>query len=538
MQVSKTYDYIIVGAGSAGCVIANRLSADPNVSVCLLEAGGSNDHWSVRTPAALLYNLRSKARNWKFESVPQTGLGDRRSYQPRGKVLGGSSSLNGMVYMRGNRADFDYWAALGNEGWAYDDVLPLFRKSEHHEAGANAYHGTGGELNVAPVRSIGSVNAPFFEACAAMEIPTTEDFNGTRQEGVGYIEVTQKDGERHDTARAFLDPIRSRSNLTIMSKAFVERVRIEDGRAVGVSALLKGRKVDLDARSEVILSAGVYGSPQLLLLSGIGAPDKLSPHGIAVQRELPGVGENLHDHIDHILLFRSPAPDNFGLSMRGARHLMRAIMRYRRDRSGLIGSNLAECCAFIYADRSEPSPDIQFTLVRALVDDHGRKLHLGHGFSLHVTLMRPKSRGTLWLDSADASTPPAIDPAYLSEDSDIDALLAGVQIGQRTLRHPAFDPFRGEALYASDADDVQELRDDIRARADTVYHPVGTCKMGSDEMAVVDSQLRVHGIRSLRVADASIMPQIVSGNTNAASIMIGEKCASIIADHGRAGTRE
>ncbi|MGJ8563179.1 MAG: GMC family oxidoreductase [Alphaproteobacteria bacterium] len=526
--MKSEFDYIIVGAGSAGCVLANRLSEDPNVSVCLLEAGGSHKNPLVTIPFGLIALVAHPIKNWCFETVPQKALNGRKGYQPRGKALGGSSSINAMIYIRGHKNDYEEWASLGNEGWGWDDVLPYFKRAEHREAGADALHGQGGPLNVAPVTDPSPINDTFFEAGRSLQYPINADFNGPVQEGLGLYEVTQKNGERWSTARAYLDPVMPRPNLTVITRAHTERVLFEGKHAVGVMANIKGRLRKLSAHKEVILSAGAFQSPQLLMLSGVGPEDELSAHNIAPVHVLAGVGKNLQDHVDYILSYRSKSLDTVGFSLKGFAKMFAQSWAYFRKRKGLMATNYAEAGGFLYADKTARSPDIQLHFCRALVDEHGKTLHWGHGYSCHVCVLRPQTRGHVGLYDSNPKSPPRIDPDFLSDERDFDLLVKGTKMAQDIMRAPAFDGVRGEPFYECETDDEAVLREDIKARADTIYHPVGTCKMGRDPMAVVDNHLRVHGLAGLRVVDASVMPTLVSGNTNAPTIMIAEKAADMI----------
>jgi choline dehydrogenase-like flavoprotein len=523
------FDYVIVGAGSSGCVLANRLSADPGVRVCVLEAGPADTSALLRVPvgAAALLPYRNR-HNWAFETVPQAGLGGRRGYQPRGRTLGGSSAINAMCYVRGHRADYDRWAAEGATGWSYADVLPYFKKSEHQERGADAYHGTGGPLNVADLRSPNPVGTAFLQAAESVGLARNPDFNGAEQAGVGPYQVTQIGGERCSAARAYLDPIRSRANLAIMTGAHALRVLVAGGRAAGVRVHRDGREEDVLAAREVIVAAGALQSPQLLLLSGIGPGEQLRAHGIATLVDAPGVGTNLHDHVDHITTYRSRSTELVGVSLAGAWRLWRAWRTYARERRGLLTSNFAEAGGFVKSDPAEAIPDLQLHFVVAMVDNHARTLHWGHGFSCHVCLLRPQSRGALTLASADPHAAPRIDPNFLGAPDDVARMVRGFKLVRRILRAAPLAPYRGAELYTADVESDADIEAAIRARADTIYHPVGTCRMGSDAGAVLDPQLRVRGVERLRVADCSVMPSIVGGNTNAPAIMIGERAADLI----------
>ncbi|USD42112.1 choline dehydrogenase [Vibrio sp. SCSIO 43135] len=525
------YDFIIVGGGSAGCVLAARLTEDPSVSVCLLEAGGKDTSPCIHTPVGVVAMMPTKHNNWAFDTLPQAGLNGRKGYQPRGKTLGGSSSINAMMYARGHRYDYDLWESLGNPGWSYKDCLPYFKKAENNETHSDGYHGNGGPLNVAELRSPSPLVENFLSACESIGVPRNADINGVEQFGAMPTQVTQINGQRCSAAKAYLTPNLHRPNLTVVTNATAHRVLFEEKKAVGVEYGVKGKVYHVQATREVILSAGAFGSPQILLLSGVGSEDKLAPHGIDVIHELAGVGENLQDHIDLVHTYRCNAKaDTFGVSLNMAWEIGKAIPKWVNKREGKITSNFAEGIGFARSDDSVEVPDLEFVFVVAVVDDHARKIHMSHGFSSHVTLLRPKSVGSVALHSANPYESPAIDPNFFAHPDDMEVMIKGWKKQHEMLESQSFDLVRGESFYPVDANDDEAIEQDIRNRADTQYHPVGTCKMGSsdDAFSVVDSQLCVHGLEALRVVDASVMPTLVGGNTNAPTIMIAEKVADDI----------
>ncbi|MEP1329298.1 choline dehydrogenase [Pseudophaeobacter sp.] len=529
------FDYVIVGGGSAGSTLASRLSEDPGTTVCLIEAGGKGDGILVRAPAAVVAMLpgKPKINNWAFETVPQPGLNGRRGYQPRGKALGGSSAINAMLYVRGHAKDYDEWADLGCDGWNWDAVLPYFCKAENNERGGDAAHGDSGPLQVSNQKSPRPITRAFIEAGQALQIREVADFNAGDNEGIGEYQVTQfhaadKNGERCSAAAAYLHPVMERSNLTVLTKAHASRVLFEGKRAVGVAYRQGGQDKQVMARSEVVLCGGAFNSPQLLQLSGVGRAEDIKPHGIDMVHELPGVGQNLQDHLDFTLAYKSRDRDNFGISLPGSLSLLKHIGNWRKTGRGMIATPFAEGAAFLKTESHLERADVQLHFVISIVDDHARKLHMGHGFSCHVCVLRPKSRGSVGLTSADPMAPPRIDPQFLSDPEDLAALIAGVRKTRQIMQTAPLAGYIHKELFIEEEPDDAALEQHIRARADTIYHPVGTCKMGQDDMAVVDPELKVRGLAGLRVVDASVMPRLIGGNTNAPTIMIAEKAADLI----------
>ena len=528
------YDYVIVGGGSAGSVLAARLSENPAVSVCLIEAGGQGRDIFVRAPAlvAAMVSGRPPIHNWAFKTTRQTGLNGRRGFQPRGKALGGSSAINAMLYTRGHPADYDEWADLGAEGWDWASCLPFFRRAEGNQWGADALHGDDGPLQVADQNAPRRISRAFVDACEASHIARNDDFNGPRQEGAGLYQVTQfrhgaRKGERCSAAAAYLHPVLRRPNLTVLTHARAEKVLLEDGRATGVLVRRAFAPRRIEARREVILAAGAFGSPHLLLLSGIGPEDELRAHRLPVIHALPGVGMNLQDHLDYIVSHRSLRPDVVGLNPPGLMRLARAAWKWRSSGEGLFASPMAEAGAFLCSEPGLSRPDLQIHFVIGIVDQHMRRLHLADGYSAHICALRPYSRGAVGLMSANPARAPRIDPGYLSDPRDMALMLRAARKLEHILDASPLAPWRGPRLYPHNGSDAA-LEADIRARSDTIYHPVGTCRMGQDDMSVVDPALKVRDINGLRVIDASVMPRVPGGNTNAPTIMIAEKAAEML----------
>jgi choline dehydrogenase-like flavoprotein len=522
------YDYIIVGGGPAGCALACRLAERRSgARIALLEAGPAHAGRASDIPLGMALHVpRKSARNYAYSTVPQPGLNGRRGFQPRGRGLGGSSLINAMVYVRGQPQDYDGWAhEAGCEGWSWHDVLPVFKRAEHNERGADALHGTGGALNVADLRTPNPVAAAFLDAAVEAGFARNRDFNGPTQEGVGFYQVLQKNGERYHAARAYLRP---RSNLNVLAGCQVERIIFEGRRAAGVVIRRHGGTQSLHGRAEIIVCAGAFGSPQLLMCSGIGPAEHLRALGIDVVLDSPQVGANLQDHIDYAINRRVASRDLVGLTPSMLPQIWRAFRQFKRQRTGLLTSNIAEAGGFLKTHPRLDRPDIQLHFCVALVDDHGRNAHLARGYSAHVCVLRPKSRGTVRLTAADVRTAPLIDPQFLSHPNDMETLMRGTALVRRILCARPMMPFTGRPIHDDDDAEDEELREAIRARADTIYHPAGTCRMGGDSRAVLDPQLRVRGVDKLRVADASIMPTLVSGNTQAPSNMIGERAADLL----------
>lgn len=523
----NAYDYIVVGAGSAGAVVANRLSADPAVTVLLIEAGGSQKHLNVRIPAAFSTQFKTEL-DWDYTTEPEPHLDGRRIYQPRAKMLGGCSSMNAMIYIRGNRADFDGWAKDGADGWSYDEVLPYFRRSERNSRGESTYHGADGPLHIEDHRSPNPVSRTILEAMLSTGLAHNDDFNGAEQSGAGFFQVTQKRGQRWTTADAYVDPVRRRRNLTVMTQGQVTRVRIEGGRATGVELVRDGRAESVRAEREVILSAGALNTPQLLMLSGIGAADQLSGHGIEVLVDNPNVGAHLMDHPMYLCNWDSTAKG----TLAGAQSPVQ-LVNYLARRRGMLTSNVGEVGAFFNTHTAGEAPDMEILAAPGFFHNHGFDTHDGPAFAMGASLVGPKSRGHVRLGSADPLAKPAITFNYLADRADMDAMVAAVERIRTIASMPQLRAItRSELFPGSAVRSRAELEAAIRRDVEHTYHPACTARIGSEADGVVDSSLRVHGIAGLRVADASVFPTITRGNTHAPTVMVGEKAADLIRQEG------
>lgn len=528
---TPSYDYIIVGGGSAGCVLANRLSENPAHKVLLLEAGPSDNSFLVCAPLGMVGLYQSAKFNWKFWSQAEKSQNNREIYCPQGKTLGGGSAINAMLYVRGNKWDYDHWESLGNKGWAYSDMLKHFKACEHNEDFDDAFHGKNGGLNVQNIAKPHSHAERLLLAALEAGHQFNPDFNGAEQEGVGMYQVTMKDTQRCSAAHAFLHPIAHRTNLSIVTDAMTRKINFEGTKATGVNYCVNGTEHSANATQEIIISAGTFNSPKLLMLSGVGPKAELEKHHIKIVKDLPGVGKNLQEHVDMVITVKSHIADTIAFSLKGHLKSVWGIIEYLRGKSGLISKPIVESGGFIKSRPDVATPDIQFQSTCSLMNDHGLDLDIvkNYGYSLHVTLMRPRSRGEVTLQSTNPNDDPLINLNMLSEPEDLEDLKNGVKLGRKVFAQPAYKRHHKEELFpGKDVQDDEKLKAVIREKACHIYHPVGTCKMGNDELAVVDDQLRVHGLQNLRVIDASIMPTIVSGNTNAPSMAIGSKGAELI----------
>ena len=529
MQETGSFDYIVVGAGSAGCVLADRLSASGRHRVLVLEAGGEDRNIWIHVPIGYAKLFADAKNNWLYSSEPEPECAGRSIIQPRGKVLGGSSSINGLLYIRGQAEDFDHWRQLGNAGWSFTDVLPYFRRAEDQERGEDELHGVGGPLAVRDVSEGHPLCDAFIDACEQAGLPRTEDFNGPSQEGAGYFQLTTRNGRRWSTARGYLKPARKRGNVAVVANALTTRILFEGRRAVGVEYIKDGGKHVARANAEVIISGGAFNSPQLLQLSGVGPADLLQQHGIAVIADMKGVGADLQDHYQARFNYRGNTRNTINDMMGSVVGRVAAGLRYALLRKGFLTIGAGYAGGFFKTDPSLPTPDVQFHFILFSADSVGQKLHPWPGFLTSVCQLRPESRGFVRIKSADPAQAPAIQPRYLTAQVDRDVMVAGMKLIRRVMGQPAMARYIDEELMpGARVQTDAELLEFARQKGTTVFHPTSTCRMGSDVTAVVDERLRVHGFQGLRVADASIMPTVVSGNTNAACVMIGEKASDMI----------
>ncbi|KSR18223.2 GMC family oxidoreductase [Pseudomonas aeruginosa] len=526
------YDYIIVGAGSAGCVLANRLSADPSKRVCLLEAGPRDTNPLIHMPLGIALLSNSKKLNWAFQTAPQQNLNGRSLFWPRGKTLGGSSSINAMVYIRGHEDDYHAWEQAAGRYWGWYRALELFKRLECNQRfDKSEHHGVDGELAVSDLKYINPLSKAFVQAGMEANINFNGDFNGEYQDGVGFYQVTQKNGQRWSSARAFLHGVLSRPNLDIITDAHASKILFEDRKAVGVSYIKKNmhHQVKTTSGGEVLLSLGAVGTPHLLMLSGVGAAAELKEHGVSLVHDLPEVGKNLQDHLDITLMCAANSREPIGVALSFIPRGVSGLFSYVFKREGFLTSNVAESGGFVKSSPDRDRPNLQFHFLPTYLKDHGRKIAGGYGYTLHICDLLPKSRGRIGLKSANPLQPPLIDPNYLSDHEDIKTMIAGIKIGRAILQAPSMAKhFKHEVVPGQAVKTDDEIIEDIRRRVETIYHPVGTCRMGKDPASVVDPCLKIRGLANIRVVDASIMPHLVAGNTNAPTIMIAENAAEII----------
>jgi len=531
---ASEYDYVIVGAGSAGCVLANRLTASGKHSVLLLEAGPEDSNIWIHVPLGYGKLFKEKSVNWMYQTEPEPGLNGRQVFQPRGKVLGGSSSINGLLYVRGQHEDYDRWRQRGNVGWGYDDVLPYFKKAENQTRGADEYHGAGGPLSVSDWRHADPLSEAFVKAAVEAGIPFNADFNGATQEGAGFFQTTTQRGRRASSAFCYLRPAKARGNLHIETSALAQRILFEGGRARAVEYRQNGHLRSVRAAKEVLVSGGAYNSPQLLQLSGVGPAELLKRHGINVVLDAAGVGNDLQDHLQVRIVMRCPKPVTLNDIVNSRLRRMLAGMQYAALRKGPLTIAAGTSGAFFKTNPRLATPDIQIHFIPFSTDKMGEKLHPFSGFTASVCQLRPESRGSLRIRSADPAAPPEIRINYLATETDRAAFLEGIRILRGILAAPALKPYVTEEVYpGANKTSDEDLLDFCRKTGSTVYHPTSTCRMGNDSLAVVDQRLRVRGIEGLRVVDASVMPDLMSGNTNAPTIMIAEKASDMILEDAR-----